>query len=225
MAAKLSKNATSKRWRKLRNVVLLQRTMHIIFCAMSEHPQPLSARFVDVSCPENPRELFCGFFALCQTFSDSMCRCKKLRATIFIRKLEYWSRNVYFLICRFCLKILLCAAASSAGEFRVRFNVNFKLFLYFNSDLLPSTRSFFSVLSPLVRLICAAKMQDSNRYWSFVSLQSVRRLIVIVNFMFVIIIVLWIRDHSLFSLWFAGISFLVLACVFPLIMFFMFRES
>jgi hypothetical protein len=24
-----------------------------------------------------------------KTFSDSMCRCKKLRATIFIRKLEY----------------------------------------------------------------------------------------------------------------------------------------
>ena len=77
-----------------------------------------------------------------------------------------------------------CCDASSVGEFRVGFNVNFKLFLYFNSDLLPSTRSFFSILFSLVPLIRAAEMQDSNRYWSFVSLHNVRRLIVIVNFMF-----------------------------------------
>lgn len=164
--------------------------------------------------PENPRALFC-------VFSNSPTRC--VDAKSFAQRFSYANLNIdreifisWFVV--FCLKILLCVAASSAGEFGVRFNVNFKLFLYFNSDLLPSTRSFFSVLSPLVRLICAAKMQDSNRYWSFVSLQSVRRLIVIVNFMFVIIIVLWVCDHSLFSLWFAGISFLVLACVFPLIM-------
>lgn len=144
MAAKLNKNATSKRWR---NVVLLQRTMHIIFCTMSEHLQLLSARFVDVSCPKNPRELFCGFSLLAK---HSPTRC--VDAKSFAQRFSYANLNIdqemfisWFVV--FCLKILLCAAASSAGEFRVRFNVNFKLFLYFNSDLLPSTRSFSSPFS------------------------------------------------------------------------------
>lgn len=120
-------------------------TMHVIFCAMSEHLPPLSARFVDVSCS---RANFLWLFR----FLPSI-----LRLDVSMQKA---SRNDFHTQTWILIeKCLLLDVSFSAERFffvlqQVRpvnfeFNVNFKLFLYFNSDLLPSPRSFFSVLRPL----------------------------------------------------------------------------
>ena len=139
-----------------------------------------------------------------------MCRCKKLRATIFIRKLEYWSRNVCSLICCFCLRVLLFAAM------QVR-SVNFELGLMWILNcfciliaifyLLPDLSSPFSFHSFLWFVPQKCRIQ--------IGIDRLYRCTTFGGWLsswtscFAIITVLWIRDHSLFSLWFAGISFLV----------------
>lgn len=106
------------------------------------------------------------------------------------------NRNFYFLICffasrYFALRILQLPLSCiqhtgpghSRGEFQLCFNVNVKLFLYFNSTLL----IFFSLVflfSPSIRpLICA-----DEKYRVQIGID--RPSIVIWNFMLVIIIVL-----------------------------------
>lgn len=106
--------------------------------------------FCCFSCSWESARTFCHSFS---TFSDSMCWCKKaenkkLRAAIFIRKLEYWSKNVYFLICRFCLRILLCAAVQVRPvnfEFGLMWILNCFCILIAIFYLLPDLSSPFSL--------------------------------------------------------------------------------
>lgn len=123
--------------------VLLQPKAHIIFSESSSSSLSIAfGLFCHFCCSQETARTFC------QTFFSTrcMCRCKKLFRNIFIRKLEYWTSNFYFLIC-FLFQDSSLSCASSVGEFEFRFNVNFKLFLYFNSDLfylLPNLSSRFS---------------------------------------------------------------------------------
>lgn len=75
----------------------------------------------------------------------------------------------------FCFKdspiasFLHTGPGQSRGEFQLCFNVNVKLFLYFNSTLLiffPPRISLFTVHSAFD--LCRRKIQNSNRYWSAV---------------------------------------------------------
>lgn len=92
------------------------------------------------------------------------------------------NRNFYFLICffasrYFALRILQLPLScirhtgpgQSRGEFQLCFNVNVKLFLYFNSTLsifFSPRISLFTVHSAFD--LCRRETQDSNRYWSAV---------------------------------------------------------
>lgn len=63
-------------------------------CGMSFYYNAQCTSYFE-QCPDIIGRFRCGsdgranFLLLPKTFSDSMCRCKKLRAAIFIRKLEY----------------------------------------------------------------------------------------------------------------------------------------